>query len=110
MLDMMKRGTLNFVVDLASFINLVSLALTGFILRYILPPGTGGRGRVLHGGRSVEQIKDLWSMTRHQWGDIHFYLALLFVALMVVHIILHWRWITNYLKSLLSIRRKTDGG
>jgi len=107
---MMKRGTLNFVVDLASFINLVSLALTGFILRYILPPGTGGRGRVLHGGRSVEQIKDLWSMTRHQWGDIHFYLALLFVALMVVHIILHWRWITNYLKSLLSIRRKTDGG
>ena len=106
----MKRGTLNFVVDLVSFINLVCLAFTGFIMRYILPPGTGGRSRVLHGGRSGEQIKQLWSMTRHQWGDIHFYLALVFVVLMTLHIILHWGWIKSYFKSLLGIGRKTAGG
>ena len=103
---MMKRGTLNFVVDFVSFINLVCLALTGFILKYILPPGTGGRGRVLHGGGSREQIKELWSMTRHQWGDIHFYLALLFVVLMALHIFLHWSWIKSYFKAILSIGRK----
>ncbi len=106
----MKRGTLNFVVVLVSFINLVFLALIGLIMRYILPPGTGGRGRMLHSGGGREQIKQLWSMTRHQWGDIHFYLALLFVVLMTLHIILHWGWIKNYLKSLLGIRRKTAGG
>lgn len=106
---MMKRGTLNFVVDLVSFIDLVCLALTGFVMRYILPPGTGGRGRVLHEGRGVEQIKELWSMTRHQWGDIHFYLALLFLILMVAHIILHWVWIKSYLKSLLGMSRKRTG-
>ena len=106
----MKRGTLNFVVVLVSFINLVFLALIGLIMRYILPPGTGGRGRVLHGGRSGEQIKHLWSMTRHQWGDIHFYLALVFVVLMALHILLHWSWIKNYFKSLLGIGRKTTGG
>jgi hypothetical protein len=105
---MMKRGTLNFVVDFVSFINLVCLALTGFIMKYILPPGTGGRGCVLHGGGGREQIKQLWSMTRHQWGDIHFYLALLFVTLMVTHIVLHWSWIKSYLKSLLGIGRKTS--
>ncbi len=105
---MMKRGTLNFVVDFVSFINLVCLALTGFILKYILLPGTGGRGRVLHGGRSGEQIKQLWSMTRHQWGDIHFYLALLFVVLMALHIFLHWSWIKNYFNAILGIGRKTS--
>jgi len=106
--NLMKRGTLNFVVDLAAFINLLCLAFTGFIMRYILPPGTGGRGRVLHGGRSGEQIKKLWSMTRHEWGDFHFYLALLFVALMVAHIVLHWSWIKSYFKSLLRIGRKAS--
>jgi hypothetical protein len=48
----------------------------------------------------------LWSMTRHEWGDIHFYLSALFVILMVVHIILHWTWIKNYFKSLLVFRKK----
>jgi len=106
----MKRGTLNFIVDVISFIDLLCLAVTGFIMRYILPPGSAGRGRGFRGGRGGEpvgeQIRDLWSMTRHEWGDIHFYLAVLFVVLMVVHIILHWTWIKNYFKSLLGFSRK----
>ena len=98
----MKRSSLNFIVDLASFLNLLSLIFTGIIIKYILPPGSGGRGRDLHGGQGREQIKDLLSMTRHEWGDIHFGLAALFVALMIVHIILHWSWIKNCFKSLLG--------
>jgi hypothetical protein len=39
-MDMMKRGTLNFVIDLISFINLVCPAVTGYIIRYIPPPGS----------------------------------------------------------------------
>jgi len=105
---MMKRGTLNFVIDLISFINLVCLAVTGYIIKYILPPGSGGRGHGLRGRLDPEQIKELWSMTRHEWGDIHFYFALFFLALMVMHIVLHWSWIKNYFKSLLGIGRKTS--
>ena len=107
----MKRTTLNFIVDLAAFLDLLCLAFTGFIMKYILPPGTGGRGRMLRGGRGGgdvgEEIKDLWSMTRHDWGDVHFYLAVLFAVLMVVHIILPWGWIKCYFKSLLGLSRKT---
>ena len=47
---MLKRSSLNFIVDLVSFVNLLGLAFTGFIMKYILPPGTGGRGRFLHDG------------------------------------------------------------
>jgi len=105
-IDMIKRSLLNFIIDLVSFIDLLGLAFTGFIMKYILPPGTGGRGQILHDGGGREHIKDLWSMTRHEWGDVHFYLALLFVSLMVVHIILHWSWIKNYFKSLLGFFAK----
>lgn len=99
----MKRTSLNFIIDLVSFIILLGMVFTGLIMKYILPPGTGGLGCSLHGGcgRGVH-IKDLWSMGRHDWGYIHFWLAVLFVALMVVHIILHWSWIKSYFKSLLG--------
>jgi len=105
----MKRATLNFIVDLISFCNLLGLAFTGSIMKWILPPGTGGYGRGFRGGRGPGEIKYLWSMTRHEWGAIHFYLAVLFVTLMVVHIILHWTWIKCYFKSLFGLFEKPSG-
>ena len=105
---MIKRSSLNFIIDLAGFINLLTLICTGIIMKYILPPGTGGRGQLLHGGRGGEHIKQLWSMTRHEWGNIHFYLAVLFIVLMTTHIILHWTWLKNYLKSLFDSPKNSD--
>jgi hypothetical protein len=99
----MLRNTVNFILDLTSFLNLLMLMFTGYVMRYILPPGSGGLGRELHGGRGRGiNIKELWSMTRHEWGSIHFYLAVVFVVLMIVHIILHWKWITYYVKSVFN--------
>jgi hypothetical protein len=102
----MKRSTLNFLIDLVSFADLLCLAFTGFIMKYILPPGTGGHGYAFRGGRGAQEVKYLWSMTRHQWGDIHFYLALAFVILMAAHVFLHWSWIKSTFKSLLGLSRK----
>ncbi len=100
---MMSRNTLNFILNLASFLNLSGLAFTGFIMKYILPPGTGGVGHILHGSTGHGVLyKELWSMTRHEWGSIHFYLAVMFVVLMIIHIILHWTWIKYYVKSFFS--------
>ena len=101
----MRRATLNFVVDVISFIDLLCLAFTGLIIKWILPPGTGGYGRLLHEGRGRIEIEEFWAMTRHEWGDIHFYLAALFVLLMAVHIFLHWTWIKSYFTSLLVYYR-----
>jgi hypothetical protein len=104
--QIMKRVTVNFIVDLVSFVDLLGLVFTGIIMKYILPPGTGGCGRLLSGGWGREHIRDLWSMSRHEWGRIHYCLALLFVALIAVHIILHWSWIKNYFKSLFGSSKK----
>ena len=106
----MKRSSLNFIIDLVSFVDLAGLVVTGFIIKYVLPPGTGGRGRMLHQGMGGEHTKEFWSMTRHEWGDIHFYLAVLFAILMCVHVILHWGWIKSYLKTLFGLSgRQTSG-
>jgi hypothetical protein len=96
----MKRSTVNFVIDFISFVLLTMLIVTGWIIRFTLPPGTGGRGRLLHDGAGREQIRTLFSMSRHQWGDIHFYLAVAFIVSMIVHLFLHWAWIKSRVKSL----------
>jgi len=98
----MKRSTLNFVIDFIGFVNVLLLTFTGIIMKYILPPGSGGRGREMHGGQGGEHIKTLLSMTRHQWGDIHFYLAAVFITIIIVHLILHYNWIKGYIKGLFT--------
>ena len=95
----MKRVNTNFIVDLSGFIVFLGLVFTGIIMRYILPPGSGGRG--FRGGRSGEEAakKVFLSLSRHEWGDIHFYLSVAIVLLMLLHITLHFNWIKAYFKK-----------
>lgn len=101
--------TVNFIVDLAGFIDLLGLIFTGVVIKYILPPGSGGgHGYGYRGGRGPsEGARELWSMTRHEWGDIHFYMSVVFVALILIHLALHWTWIKCCFKSLFSLSEKT---
>jgi len=90
---------LNFLIDLVSFLVLLCLGFSGYIMRFVLPPGSGGLGRGFRGGRGTGEIRDFLSLTRHQWGSIHFYLAAVFLLLMLVHIVLHWAWIKNCFRA-----------
>ena len=103
----MKRTTLNLVVDLICFVDLLLLAVTGIILKWVLPPGSGGRGHGLSGGHGGEHIRTLWNLGRHAWGDVHFVLSVLFVFLMLVHIVFHWTWIKTCATSTLFPTRNT---
>ncbi len=33
---------------------------------------------------------------RHDWGDIHAYIGYAFLALVVWHIVAHWRWLWQF--------------
>jgi hypothetical protein len=99
----MRRTTVNFLVDAIAFLDLLGLIATGAILRFILPPGSGGgHGRGFRGGRGLDDVKELLGLGRHDWGDVHFVLSLLFLLLMLVHLILHWTWITACVRSFFS--------
>lgn len=79
----MKQSDLMNVIDLLSFIALVLMISTGTLLEFTLPTRSGP--------------SSVWSMTRHEWGDLHFYISLAFLILMSAHLVMHVR----YLKSVL---------
>ncbi len=78
----MKRPTINLSVDAAAFAAFVLLTSTGVLLRYVLPPGSGHR-------------TILWGLDRHDWGQIHFWISMAFLACLAIHLVLHRRWIVS---------------
>lgn len=83
----MNPNTLRFIVVAVALVLMMAMVLTGLLLKYVLPPGSGGR----EGGRGLV----LWGMGRHDWGDIHWYIALTLLAVTVVHLLLHWSWVVT---------------
>lgn len=78
----MNRSTTNFLVDLAVFAVFLMLVSTGILMYWVLPSGSGHFATVL-------------GLTRHDWGVVHFWLAVTMVLLIAVHLLLHWRWIVS---------------
>lgn len=84
----MKRPTLNFIIDSAAFVSCLVLLSTGLIMYFILPPGSGHL--------------EIWGMNRHGWGDIHFWAAVLFILMIGIHLVLHWKWIVCKVKGRVT--------
>lgn len=84
---------LNNAVNALSFVSFLSLMSTGMVLQFTLPPGSGSKAAGMHPGTGGKIVRKLWGMTRHEWGDVHFVIALIFMALLVIHLILHRNWL-----------------
>ena len=87
----MRRNTFNFWIDLVSFVVFFALVLTGLVIYYVLPPC----GKCTGSGCAEGGAATLWGFGRHDVGGVHFYLALATVALVVVHVSLHWTWVCH---------------
>jgi len=78
----MKRATVNLVLACLAAIVMMGLIWTGIIIRYTLPPGSGAS-------------RFLWGLARHQWGDVHFWLAVAMGGVVLLHVALHWTWVIS---------------
>ena len=78
----MNRTKLNLFIDIVAFVGFIVLTTTGVLMRYILPPGSGHHSTI-------------WSLDRHEWGGIHFWISLIFFLILALHLVLHWRWIVS---------------
>jgi len=76
----MYRNTLNFWLEIVSALVIAGLAATGGIMHFVLPPGTG-------------RTSLLFGLGRHDYGEIHFWLASAALLLVIVHVWLHWNWV-----------------
>ena len=77
---LLRKTTFNFLLEGVSLLILMSLIATGLVMHFTLPPGSGER---------LVQ----WELSRHDWGAVHFWIAMALIGLMLLHLVLHWRWI-----------------
>jgi hypothetical protein len=73
---------LNRALNLLLYINFCVLAGTGLLLWLRLPPRRGGPTR-----------PEAFGLGRHEWGDIHSWLSVVCIGLVVAHLVLHWKWL-----------------
>jgi len=91
------KAKLNFVIDIIMFVLIGLLAGLGLLIKYVLLSGTE---RWLIYERNVELT--YMGLDRHQWGNIHLWIAIALVAFLVLHIILHWNMIVCLYKKLMG--------
>ena len=84
-------------------------AVSGFVLWLAFPSGGGGGGggRGFGGGGGAGNLS-FWELSKHTWIDIHDWVAVALVILVIIHVILHWKWIVRMAKVIFQ--RQPDKG
>ncbi len=90
----MRKATRNYVVGLIMFLLALFEVVSGFVLWLVLPRGGGYMG----GRGSITEATFLWS--RDTWLDLHNWVAVALLVIVVLHLILHWRWIVHMTKTV----------
>jgi hypothetical protein len=93
----MRRITINALVDIGCLITFIPSLISGLVLYLVLPEG-GGRG---------SGWATYLSIPRNQWVTMHNYTSLLFAALLILHLLLHWKFFRNIISILAG---KEKGG
>jgi hypothetical protein len=94
----MRKAAVNAVVDIVALIVFILSLVSGVILHVFLPSGGGG----FRGGTGVVTTNVFLGVARSDWVDLHTYTSFIFTALVIVHLLLHWR----YIKSVGRILRR----
>lgn len=95
----MKKSKLNLIIDALLLLALAVITGIGLLMKTVLVPGYMRREIY---GSNVELF--FWGLGRHQWGAIHFIISIVFIVLVVLHIVLHWRMIVGACRDLIPNR------
>lgn len=90
----MKKSDWQYLIDTLLFICMFGIAFIGILMGFFLAEGPTIR----------ESEKYFLGLHRHQWGDIHLYLSLAFILLIILHLILSWSWIKGKSQALFKKR------
>ena len=95
----MSKLKWNFIIDVFLFLLLTAIGGIGFLMSFLLIPGSETWEKY---GTKVDLT--FLGLDRHQWGDIHLILGFIFLGLMALHIILHWKLIIDLYAKLIKNR------
>jgi hypothetical protein len=80
----MKKNSIKYFIDAILFVDICSIAVIGLLLAFVIPEGRTGR-----------TSKYFLGLHRHDWGDIHLFLSILLLSLLVLHLWFNWTWIVQ---------------
>lgn len=99
----MQKRQINAIIDLALLVAFVVVALSSLVLFFVLPSGGPG----WRGGTGAASLNLFLGVARSDWVDLHEIAGIIFIALMVVHTLLHIPYFRNIRRSLFP--GKSDG-
>ena len=91
----MNRNKLNFIVDFLAFISFLVVAKTGLIIFFFLPSGVR-QGR----------YQEFFGIAKSTYSVIHDWAGIIMIVLVLIHLILHWRWIVCNFKN--AFKKQSD--
>jgi len=98
----MNNKRFNAVVNIIILLFFVISAISGIIIWLILPGGYGfgwGQSKLFQDAGETLSKKFL-ELSLHNWMSIHIYSSIIFLILVVLHDILHWKWFKSLPKIL----------
>jgi hypothetical protein len=93
----MNKTKLNYSLDAVIGVAFALSAVTGMAF---LLMGSGG----YQGGRNPGFATELLGISRTTWSDLHTWASLVMIAGVVVHLVLHWKWIVCVTKQMVPSR------
>ncbi|MEM3499381.1 MAG: DUF4405 domain-containing protein [Candidatus Bilamarchaeaceae archaeon] len=94
---MIRMIKINYFIDLLMVILFIAVSLSGLIIFFFLPSGSGWYG-----------VKYFFGIPRHNIVDIHNWSGFALIVLITAHIILHYKWIIETTKNLFKQENKTQ--
>lgn len=98
----MRKWLQNYVLFVFLLISMLCQVVSGFVLWLALESGGGNQGGR---GEGIADTGTFLSWTRHQWIDFHDWTAVALVVLVILHLILHWKWIVFTTKKAFSFKQ-----
>jgi hypothetical protein len=86
----MVKPIINYIHDALMGISFVLAAWSAIVLGFLLPRGQDA-------GQEL-----FWGISRQVWYPIHKWAGLVFIALALIHLVLHFKWIVVMTKSLFK--------
>ncbi|MBM3155556.1 MAG: DUF4405 domain-containing protein [Chloroflexi bacterium] len=59
-------------------------------------------------GRRSGQIELLFGLTKQEWGDVHFWIAIATIIITLAHIIIDWKVFRGIIRYLTNPHRRRD--
>jgi len=93
----LNKSKLNLSIDIIMFLVMLLIAGMGFLIKFVLVPGY--KRNELY-GKDVELF--YFGLDRHEWGSIHLLLGFIFLFLLCLHLIFHWKQIVSIFKRMVA--------